>query len=81
MFCSSLSCKVGIIMHHSGTVGLNLHLCDPWLEGASSKTSSHRIKLLQKGPALLQKGPARRRSWCQGASVGSSVNPTPERVM
>lgn len=71
---SSLSCKAGIITHHGDTVGLNLRLCDPWMEGASNKTSSHRIRLWKKGSA-------QRRSWCQGASVGSSVNPMPERVM
>lgn len=74
VFCSSLSCKTGIIIHHSDTVGLNLCLCDPWMEGASNETSSHRIRLFKKSLAW-------RRSWCQGASVGSSVNPTPERVM
>lgn len=42
---SSLSCKMGIIMHHGDTMGLNLHLCDPWMEGASNRTSSHRIRL------------------------------------
>lgn len=61
-------------MHHAEPVGLNLRLCGPWMEGASYETSSHRIRLWKKGSA-------RRRSWCQGASVGSSVNPTSERVM
>lgn len=32
-------------MHHSDTVGLNLCLCDPWMEGASIKTGSHKIRL------------------------------------
>lgn len=48
-------------MHHSDTVGLNLRLCDPWMEGASNKTSSHRIRVLKKvwhrgglGPKVLQ---------------------------
>lgn len=61
-------------MHHAETGGLNLRLCGPWMEGASYETSSHRIRLWKKGSA-------RRQSWCQGASVGSSVNPTSERVM
>lgn len=65
---------MGIIMHHSHAVGLNLCLCGPWMEGANYKTSSHRIRLWKKELAL-------QRSWCQGASDGSSVNPTSERVM
>lgn len=51
LFCSSLPCKRGIITHDNDTVGLNLPLCDPWMEGASNETSSHRIRLLKKGPA------------------------------
>lgn len=51
LFCTSLSCKRGIITHDNDTVGLNLPLCDPWMEGASNETISHRIRLLKKGPA------------------------------
>lgn len=51
LFCTSLSCKMGIITHDNDTVGLNLPLCDPWMEGASNETSSHRIRLLKKGLA------------------------------
>ena len=68
MWRSSLSCKMGIVTHHSDIVGLNLRLCDPWMEGTSSKTSSHKIRLWKKGLA-------------QRRSLGSSVNPTSERVM
>lgn len=58
---------MGIIMHHSDAVGLNLRLCDPWMAGASNKTNSHRIRLWKKSSACHS-------SWCQGTSVDFSVN-------
>lgn len=44
------------------------------MEGACSKTGSHRI-------GLWKSSLAQQRSWCQGALVGSAVNPTSGRVV